>query len=405
MAVTSHSIPADLVAGLRSGDDQVIERGFQELFPSLIAQAEANLQDKASSARVVEKAFLQVMSGDPPADAAAFDLALTQAIHQTAVREQSRLAALHRFERNEGVAHHGAHAEALDAASSWRHIKEARTRAATTHAPVDAAQARHAAASHLAVAGGRENKKWFIPLLIGVLLVGGVAYGVMQMDLRPSEEFVMSQLNSTQAKTIGARQGQVGNMSLADGSVLKVAAGTQLRLNNGFGEKLRAVLIKGGAGFTVAADKKPLEIRAKEIAISATEGKVDVRADDDRPALVRVVAGSPRIRVGDSTWTAAAGQTIVVDKGAIRTASADELDEAFAWMEGRFVVNGTVRDVVNGIRRWYDMDVGIGDNAIADWPARASGTLESLTGTLASLEKSAKVKMQWQNRQMLLFKK
>jgi hypothetical protein len=74
-------------------------------------------------------------------------------------------------------------------------------------------------------------------------------------------------------------------------------------------------------------------------------------------------------------------------------------------MDGRFVVSGTVRDVVDGIRRWYDMDVGIGDNSIADWPAKASGTLESLTPTLASLEKSAKVKMQWQNRQMLLFKK
>ena len=405
MAVSSHSIPADLVAGVRAGDDQAIERGFHELFPSLIAQADADLHDKASSARVVEKAFLQVMSGDPPADAAAFDRALSQAIHQSVVREQSRMAALHRFERNEGVAHHGAHAEAFDAASSWRHITETRSRAAAGHAPVDAAHARHQTATHLAAAAGRENKRWFIPVLVAILLIGGVGYGVTRMDLRPSEQFIIGQLNSPQAKAMGTRQGQVGNMSLADGSVLKVAAGTQLKLNNNFAEKLRAVLIKGGASITIAPDKRPLEIRGKDIAVSATDGQVDVRADEDRPGLVRIVAGSPRVTVGDSTWVAAAGQTIVVDKGAIRTASAAELDEAFAWMDGRFVVNGTVRDVVNGIRRWYDMDVGIGDNSIADWPASASGTLESLTPTLASLEKSAKVKMQWQNRQMLLFKK
>ena len=405
MAVTSHSIPADLIAGVRARDDQAIERGFQELFPALLAQAESTLHDKASSARVVEKAFLQVMSGDPPADAAAFDQALNQAIHQLAVREQSRLAALHRFERNEGVGAHAAGHADLSAASSWRHITEARDRAAAGHAPVDAAQARHAAASHLAVAGGRENKKWLVPLILGVLVVGGVAFGLTRMDLRPSEQFVMSQLNSSQAKTMGTRQGQVGNISLADGSALKLAAGTQLKLNNGFGEKLRAVLIKGAGSFTIAQDKKPLELRGKDIAISATEGKVDIRADDDRPGLVRVVAGSPRITVGDSTWTAAAGQNFVVDKGVIRAATADELDEAFAWMEGRFVVSGTVRDVVNGIRRWYDMDVGIGDNSIAEWPAKATGTLESLTGTLNSLEKSAKVKMTWQNRQMLLYKK
>lgn len=405
MAVTSHSIPADLVAGVRARDDQAIERGFHELFPSLIAQADADLHDKASAARVVEKAFLQIMSGDPPADAAAFDQALSQAIHQAVVREQSRKAALHRFERNEGVAHHAAHADTSDAASSWRHIVDTRSRAAAGHAPVDPALARHQTASHLAVAGGRENKRWFIPLLIGILLIGGVGYGVTRMDLRPSEEFIVGQLNSPQAKTMGTRQGQVGNMSLADGSALKVAAGTQLKLNNNFAEKLRALLIKGGASITVAPDKKPLEIRGKDIAISAKDGKVDVRADEDRPGLVRIVEGSPSITVGDSTWVASAGQTVVVDKGTIRAATADELEEAFAWMDGRFVVNGTVRDVVNGIRRWYDMDVGIGDNSIADWPAKASGTLESLTPTLASLEKSAKVRMQWQNRQMLLFKR
>jgi hypothetical protein len=134
MAVTSHSIPADLVAGVRAGDDMVIERGFHDLFPTLVAEAEADLHDKASSARVVERAFLQVMSGDPPADAQSFDRALSQAIHQSVVREQSRLAALRRFDHNEGVGHHASHAgaAAVDAAQAWQHIKEARARVAAS---------------------------------------------------------------------------------------------------------------------------------------------------------------------------------------------------------------------------------------------------------------------------------
>src|SRR5207253_2876805 len=89
MAVTSHSIPAELVAGVATGDDQSIERAFHSLFPALVAQADADLHDKASSSRVVERAFLQVMSGAPPANAQAFDEALGQAIHQAVVREQS----------------------------------------------------------------------------------------------------------------------------------------------------------------------------------------------------------------------------------------------------------------------------------------------------------------------------
>lgn len=406
MAVMSHSIPADLVAGVRTGDDQVIERGFHALFPGLVAQADAVLHDKTASSRVVERAFLQIMSGDPPADAEAFDRALSQAVHHAAVREQSRKGALRRFDRNEGVTHHSSHSETVDAAASWGHIKEARAKAAAGHAPVDPHEGQHVAAAHMSQAMGRDNnKKWLIPLGVGVLLVGGVGYGMTRLDSRPSEKFVMAQLNAATAKTIATRQGQVGNISLGDGTEMKIAAGSQLKVVNNFGEKLRAILVKGAASFTIAPDKKPLELRGRDMRISATEGKVDFRSDDGRPELVRVVAGSPQISIGDSSWVASAGQTFVADPKGVRQASAAELDEAFAWMEGRFVVSGTIRDVVAGIRRWYDMDVGIGDNSIADWPAQADGTLESLTSTINSLQKSAKVKMVWQNRQMLLFKR
>jgi ferric-dicitrate binding protein FerR (iron transport regulator) len=407
MAVTSHSIPADLVAGVRSRDDKVIERGFHELFPTLVAEADADLHDQASSARVVERAFLQVMSGDPPADAAAFDRALTQAIHQLVVREQSRKGALRRFERNEGVTHLDHKTSTADASQSWQHIKDARARAAAGRVAIDPKEGQHTAAAHIATKMKEEsNRKWSIPLLVGLVLVmGGVGFGLTRLDPRPSEKFVLAQLNASTARSISTPAGKIGNISLGDGTGMKIAAGSTIKVVNNFGEKLRAVLVSGAASFTIAPDKKPFEIRGKDIAVSATEGQVDVRADDNRPGLVRVVAGAPTITVGDSSWVAAPGQTVVVDKGTIRTASTAELDEAFIWMQNRFFVTGTVRDVVNGIRRWYDMDVGIGDNSIAELPAQASGTLESLTSTLSSLEKSAKVKMVWQNRQMLLFKK
>jgi ferric-dicitrate binding protein FerR (iron transport regulator) len=406
MAVTSHSIPADLVAGVRAGDDQSIERGFLSLFPALVAAADADLHDKASSSRVVERAFLQVMSGAPPADAQAFDVALSQAIHQAVVREQSRKGALRRFERNEGVTHQASHTETVDAATSWRHRKEARAKAAGGHAQLDQTESQHVAAAHMRQTMDRDNnKKWLIPLGIGVLLVGAVGYGMTKLDSRPSEKFVMAQLNAATAKSIATRPGQVGNISLGDGTQMKIAAGSQLKVVNNFGEKLRAVLVKGAASFTIAPDKKPFELRGRGVGVSATEGKIDFRSDEGRPELVRVVAGSPQITVGDSSWAASAGQTFVMDPTGVRPASAAELDEAFAWMDGRFVVNGTIKEVVAGIRRWYDMDVGIGDNSIADWPAQATGTLESLTSTINSLQKSAKVKMVWQNRQMLLYRR
>jgi ferric-dicitrate binding protein FerR (iron transport regulator) len=174
---------------------------------------------------------------------------------------------------------------------------------------------------------------------------------------------------------------------------------------NKFGDPLRAISVLGAVSLTIAQDKTPFEIRAKGVAVSAKDGKLDVRADPDRPTVIRVVSGSPTIKFGDSSWVGAAGQSYAFDGVKIRQASSAELDEAFGWMEGRFVVNGTVRDVVAGFRRWYDVDVGMADASVADTPAQVTGSLESLTSAMSSLEKSAKVGMMWQDRHMLLFKK
>lgn len=404
MVKTSHAIPADLVAGLKTGDEKALEHGFEEMFSTLVAEADAQLHDKASSARVVERTFVQVLSDPPPVEPEAIDRAISQAMHQSIVREQSRLAALRRFEHNEGVAHHEPKSDAPDAAHAWQHVKEARTRAAAGRAPVDPKAGKHVAASHMAEAM-KEKRKLSVPLVVAALVLLTVAgYGLSRIDPRPSEEFVQAQLASPSARAINASPGNIGNISLSDGTGMKIAAGSRLKVVNNYGDPLRAISVNGAVSFTVAPADRPLEIRAKDLAISATDGQVDVRGDDNRPALVRVVSGNPTITIGDSSWVAAAGQSFVADNG-IRVASAGELDEAFAWMAGRFVVSGTVREVVAGIRRWYDMDVGIGDNTIADLPARAEGTLTSLTSTIASLEKSSKVKMVWVNRQMLLFRK
>jgi ferric-dicitrate binding protein FerR (iron transport regulator) len=403
MAVTSQSIPADLVGALRGGDEQAIERGFHQLYSTLVAEADAQLNDKASASRVAEKAFMQVMASPPP-DLMALETALNQALHQIAVREQSRLGALKRFEHNEGVGHVGKR-EAADSKQAWAHIRETRARAAAGH-HVDAKEDQHKSAAHMAAAMKERSRGGQVALIAGAIIVVALAgYGLTTMDSKPSEKFVLGQLNAATARAIGTPNGKVGNISLSDGTEMKIAAGSNIKTVANFGEKLRAVLVKGAASFSIAADKKPFELRGKDIAISATDGKIDIRADENRPGLVRIVAGTPSVTIGDSTWVAGPGQTYVADKGGIRAATPDEVEEAFAWMDNRFVVNGTLREITDGIRRWYDMDVGIGDNSIADWPAKATGTLDSVSSVIRSVEKSAKVRMQWQGRQMLLFRR
>jgi ferric-dicitrate binding protein FerR (iron transport regulator) len=406
MTVLTHSIPSDLMAGIRTGDEQALEHGFQEIFPTLLKEADEKLHDPASSARVVEKAFLQVLNArESITDPEALDHALEQAMHQAIVREQSRLGALRRFEHNEHVTHKPHHpATEVDAAHVWAHIKAARNHATAESGRPSVEEAKHRTVAHMADAMSNKRKLSISLIVIGVLALCAVAYGLTRLDPRPSEKFILGELTSSQARQISANRGQIGNLSLGDETAVKLGAGSRMRVTKSFGEaRLRAVSVDGAASFTVAPYKTALELRAPGVAIAATDGRVDVRGEQGVPTIVRVVSGSPLITVGDSTWTAAAGQSIAVADGKFRPATAAELDEAFGWLEGRFVVNGTVRQVVAGFQRWYDVDVGIGDNSIAERPAQVTGSLESLTSAMASLEKSAKVRMQWYNQRMLLY--
>ena len=396
-------VPSDLITGLRTGDEQALEHGFKKMYPSLLAEADSELHDLPAASRVVERAFLQMLS-ESAADPANANTSLDHAMHQAIAREQSRRAAIRRFDHNEGVAPHAQHAgEAAGPQAAWQHIVDLRHRATEPHV-ADSKEAQHLAAEHFSAALDHRTRKSIPLLIVGVLLLCGAGYGLLRIDFRPSETFINAQLSASTARSIATASGRIGNASLADGTEMRTAAGSVVKVVNKFGDPLRALSVHGAVSFTVAAAKTPLEIRAGSVALSATEGKLDVSVEDGRPTIVRVVNGAPRVTVGDSSWVAAPGEAFAVDK-AIQPASADQLDEAFGWMDGRFVVNGTVREVVAGLRRWYDVDVGIADAAVAALPARSSGSLESLSSALTSLERSAGVTMIWQDRHMLLFRK
>jgi ferric-dicitrate binding protein FerR (iron transport regulator) len=397
--MTVLSVPADLVAGLRTGDEQALEHGFQEIYPALLSEVDSELHDLQSSSRVVERAVLQVLAGPPIEDAAGMTRALDEALHHAVVREQSRRAALRRFEHNEHVALADRKSGGVGAAEAWKHIHDARFQ---TPSSADPSASRHAAAGHLSAALNT-RRRWSIPLLaVGLIALCAAAYGLMKLDTRPSEQFVQKQLAATSARVITAGAGQIGSVALSDDTQLRIAAKSLLRVVPNYGSSLRALSIAGSASITVGRGRSAVEIRAPGVAISATDGTIDVSAEQGEPTIVRVVSGGPRISVGDSAWVASAGDSYVIDHG-IHPATPAQLEAAFAWTEGRFVMTGTVRDVVAGFRRWYDTDVGIVDNATAERRAQVTGSLESLSSSLESLKRSARVNVVWDNAHMLLY--
>jgi hypothetical protein len=408
MTVPSHAIPLDLVEAFRTGNDKALEPGFRALFPVLAIEAAAQLDDPSAAGRVVDRTFLRLWEQrDAITDADGLDLALRMALHESAVREKSRRAALHRFERNEGVTQKTPHAtSSIDADQAWERLQRAihQPSHAAESVASHSAEAKHRTAAHMSK-GVERRSKWTIPLIVGgVVVVLAAAYGLTRLDTGPNEAEIQRALAAVDANVLNAGPGQIAAVNMADETLLKLGPGSTLRTPREFGKSLRTVSLKGTAAFTIPSSSRPFGLRANGIAISIPSGKIDVSAEDAAPIIVRVRDGQARATLGDSSWNVATGQSFVVETNkTIRAATAGELDEAFNWTEGHFLATGTVKSVVAKVNLWFSSDLGIGDASVLARPATASGSIDSLMATIRSLEKSAKVQMQWTKGKMLLF--
>lgn len=412
MTAPTYPIPRDLLEGFQTGDEQALEHGFLQIYPSLTSEVAGELDDSAATARVVERAFLHVLDDRRSiTDADSLDHALHQALHSSVVREQSRRAALDRFEHNEGVTRRGRRSPAPqpDANQVWGRIQSARDEASVDFSQSRqsaAAEAQHRAAAHMTQAISRRSK-WAMPaIVLGLLALCAGGYGLSRLGTGPSEPDIQRALASPLARTRTAASGQIGNVTLPDETIVKLGAGSSLRTGAGFGESLRALSLTGTASFTVAPWSVPFELRTNRVAISLLSGRVDVGAESPASTLVRVNDGQVRLTTSDSSWTATAGQSFLISTTeAVRAARAFEVEESLGWIDGRFVANGSVGDVVVKMQRWYGADIAIGDASIVDRHASVTGLLSSLPTTLKSLEEASDVRMIWTDGRMMLFRK
>lgn len=266
------------------------------------------------------------------------------------------------------------------------------------------ADAKHRAAVHVSEAMNRRNK-WAMPaIIIGVLVVGGGMFALSRVDNRPDERAIRLAIAHNEAQAITAVNGQIGNMGMADETAVKMGAGSRMRVPKDFGGAIRAVGLVGTASFVIPTQAQPFQLWTGDVSTSISKGTLDVRADSAKPILLRVRDGQATVKSRDSTWSVAAGQSLVIDsKGSARAPTEAETEEALGWIDRRFGASGTVSEVVAQINRWYGSDLGIGDAGIADRPATVKGSLDTLQSSIKSIEKSAKLKMSWVKERMVLF--
>jgi transmembrane sensor len=282
---------------------------------------------------------------------------------------------------------------APDSAASWdvlrRRLREAdQTAGRDANAPCGSALAPHPPA---VVPSGRRSTFALLPLTprvawwrrrgtaTAVCSVAAVAALATYEAGRPRR--VAAPVASPRTYATAARQR--ADLELSDGTRVRIAPASHLRVAADFGSERRDVYLEGEAYFDVVHDEeRPFTVYAGNASAHdlgtgfsvrsyAEEGAVQVVVREGAVAL----SGVGRLAAGDVGRLTTEGRASVrrqVDVGAL-----------LGWLDGRLAYeDAPLGQVLQDLRRWYGVDARLADSALATLP---------FTGTLAGLRSAAAI--------------
>lgn len=396
------------IAALNAGGERALEQIFRSNYTFLLEKALERLKgERAAAPRLISATVRELWDErDGFHSSAEIEAFFNEEFRHRARAVRARLAAVHRFEKAEGVAVPPP-TEPPTADQLWSEI------ATALHQPVvdraTAAKRRrehssHEVAEHINTVAQRGD--WRTPAII-IAVATVVALSAAWWASRESRVAMVNELlGSPDAEAITSRAGQVGNATLRDGSGAQIGPETRLVIVPQFGRDYRALSVSGAASFTVApGGVHDFEARVGDITALSTGGTFAVRNyADESYSLVRATEGELRVRLASGEQTLAAGEALYVprDGSDARSPTEAEAAQGFGWTEGRLVLRDvTVASAAQHLWRWYGMDVIVPDSAVAARTLSISAPLESPQAAIAAIEGGASARFSYVDRQMV----
>lgn len=205
-----------------------------------------------------------------------------------------------------------------------------------------------------------------------VVLAAGLAYGTL-VDRVPT-----ARTSTTDKNTYVTGDGERSDLLLADGTRVRLAPGSQVRVAADFGTARRDVYLDGEGYFEVVHDaSRPFTVYAGNTSVRDIGTAFSVRgyaADSAVQVVVRegevAVAGVGRLRAGDMGRVSSTGEATV--------RRAVNVEERLAWTKGTLIYDDApLGAVLDDLHRWYGADVELSDTSIARLPF--TGTLANVT--------------------------
>lgn len=407
MSAQFAAIDAATIAALNAGSEQALEQVFRSHFPWLMEKAIERLKgEDAAAPRLVIATMVEFwQEREGFHSSAEIEAFFNEELRHRARAARARLAAVHRFEKAEGVkaTQHAAPTES----GVWTEIAAELHRPAVD--PATAAKRRrehssHEVAEHISTVTKRGS--WKAPAIIITVATILAVSGAWWFSKQSRAEVINQMLGSADARIVETRAGQLGSLELNDKSLARLGPDTRLTIVQGFGGDYRTLAVSGAASFSVAAgNAETFEARLGDATVLATEGAFTVRGFAGEPMrIVRADTGTVRVLVKGAERSLAAGEAVTIaDDGTIATADAPEIARALGWIDGRLVLNDVpVSTVLEAYRRWYAVDLSLTDSTTATRVVSVDVPLESSQQAIAALEAAAQLKFEWVGTKMTL---
>jgi ferric-dicitrate binding protein FerR (iron transport regulator) len=369
---TSSSTPSAVLP-----NPDALHKVFDAEFQNLLAQARQELGDAVSLApRVAEGAFVRAWDARGRLTSQEqLKQFLRDDVKAASARALARRAAIATSDGGEQIslktAEHVAATTAVDPKVSWSHV------IAAIHLDPKAAQAEKMTAEELrAETAERLDHATKASISARTALA------------------IESAMNSTNGRVTASPFGQIGKVTLQDGSVVTLAPDSKLFVPTVFNEKIRPVKVDGAAAFEVAKGDNDFRVYARNAIITATGTKfVTAIRWADTAVVVKALEGSVDVRVlKGASESVGAGKAVVVDKtGAIKDATKEETEEAASWVENQrlTMIDRPLKDILPELLRWYNVDASVRDLSLLDHKATIRTSLDSGNVALAEVAKAA----------------
>ncbi|MFY0690015.1 MAG: FecR domain-containing protein [Cyclobacteriaceae bacterium] len=242
-----------------------------------------------------------------------------------------------------------------------------------------------------------------------VLILGiGLSYFLLEGD-KASDQIVEAKVDQITKVT---ERGQKLSFVLADGTTVKLNAGSTLTFPRTFNNNQREIYLQGEAFFDVARDEsKPFVIHANEIDVKVLGTAFNIKSYQLEDLIqVAVAEGKVAVNSKEKAWeanTSTLTQNQVLTYTKSTKSLTTEISDIYAftaWTDKTLVFkDASIAEITTRLERWFDVDIDVELSDPTPWQFSGQYPNKSIKQVLEGISYSTNVKYKIEENSVTIY--